>query len=125
MAKDKAKCSKRISELDMIIKRLYEDNVLGKISDDRFVTMTRDYENEQRMLKQKLEDLENQLQDFDNQNQNSYRFLELIKKYTEITELSAPMLKELIDKIVIHQSTKVDGKRMQQIDIYYRFIGTL
>lgn len=125
MTKEKAKYSKRVTELDRIIKRLYEDNVLGKITDDRFMILTKDYEKEQSEIKETLEYLEDQLNEIEIQNLNSYQFTKLIKRYTEVTELTALLLKELVDKIVIHQSEKVNGKRMQQIDIYYRFIGTL
>ena len=98
---------------------------MGKISDERFMILTKSYEKEQNDLKGTLENLDEQLTEIEIQNLNSYQFTKLIKKYTEITELTAPLLKELIDKIVIHQPEKVNGKRTQRIDIYYRFIGTI
>jgi len=125
MTMERAKSNKRFAELDLIIKRLYEDNVLGKISDERFMILTKSYEKEQSDLKETLEALDEQLAEIEIQNLNSYQFTKLIKKYTEITELTAPLLKELIDKIVIHQAETINGKRTQRIDIYYRFIGTI
>ena len=125
MLKDIAKFNKRIVELDLIIKRLYEDNVVGKISDERFMTMTRDYENEQRELKIRMGEGEEQIQQDEEKTENSHRFVELIKKYTDITELTAPMLKELIDHVAIHQTIKSKGKRSQRVDIHYRFIGAI
>lgn len=125
MTMERAKCNKRFVELDLIIKRLYEDNVLGKISDERFMILTKSYEKEQSDLKETLENLDEKLDEIEIQNLNSYQFTKLIKKYTEITELTAPLLKELIDKIVIHQAETINGKRTQRIDIYYRFIGTI
>jgi DNA invertase Pin-like site-specific DNA recombinase len=125
MTKVRAKSNKRFAELDLIIKRLYEDNVLGKISDERFMILTKSYEKEQSDLKETLEALDEQLAEIEIQNLNSYQFTRLIKQYTEITELTAPLLKELVDKIVIHQSEMRNGQRKQEIDIYYRFIGTI
>ena len=125
MTKERAKSDKRFVELDLIIKRLYEDNVLGKISDERFMSLTKSYEKEQSDLKERLELLDEQLAEIEVQKLNSYQFTKLIKQYTEVTELTAPLLKELIDKIVIYQSETSNGKRTQRIDIYYRFIGTI
>ncbi len=125
MTKERAKSDKRFAELDLIIKRLYEDNVLGKISDERFMILTKSYEKEQSDLKETLEALDEQLAEIEIQKLNSYQFTKLIKQYTEITELTAPLLKELIDKIVLYQSETINGKRTQRIDIYYRFIGTI
>ena len=97
----------------------------GKISDERFMILTKSYEKEQRELNEILEALDEQLADIEIQNLNSYQFTLLIKRYTEITEITAPLLKELVDKNVIHQSEMRNGKRTQEIDIYYRFIGTI
>jgi site-specific DNA recombinase len=124
-SKEIAKSNKRISELDLIIKRLYEDNVLGKVSDERFIALTKDNETEQRELKKGVEELQAQMQEIEARSENTYKFLELIRRYTDITELTAPMLKELVDHIVIHQSSKTGGKRSQRVDIYYRFIGSI
>jgi site-specific DNA recombinase len=124
-SKEIAKSKKRISELDLIIKRLYEDNVLGKVSDERFLTLTKDYEAEQKELRKSVDEFQSQMQEVEAKSENTYRFLELIRRYTDITELTAPMLKELIDHIVIHQSNKIGGKRSQRVDIYYRFIGSI
>lgn len=124
-SKEIAKSKKRISELDLIIKRLYEDNVLGKVSDGRFVTLTRDYEAEQKELRESVDEFQSQMQEVEAKSENTYRFLELIRRYTDITELTAPILKELIDYIAIHQSSKIGGKRSQRVDIYYRFIGSI
>lgn len=124
-SKDIASNNKRINELDLIIKRLYEDNVIGKVSDERFITLTKDYEAEQKELRQVVKEFQAKMQEVEAKNENTYRFLDLIRKYTDITELTASMLKELIDRIVIHQSDKVNGKRSQMIDIYYRFIGSI
>ena len=87
--------------------------------------LTKSYEKEQSDLKETLEALDEQLAEIEIQNLNSYQFTRLIKQYTEITELTVPLLKELVDKVVIHQSEMRNGQRKQEIDIYYRFIGTI
>lgn len=125
MTKERIKYSKRVTEIDLIIKRLYEDNVLEKISDERFMTMTKSFEEEQSNLKVLLEYLDNQLAELKIKTLNSYQFRKLIKQYTEVTELTATLLKELVDKIVIHQSETIDGRKIQKIDMHYRFIGTI
>jgi len=125
MTKESNKYRGRIAEIDLIIKRLYEDNVLEKISDERFMAMSHSYEKEQGNLKVLLEELDNQLAEIEIQTLNSYQFRKLIKQYTEVTELTSTLLKELIDKIVLHQSTTINGQKIQRIDIHYRFIGTI
>ena len=72
-----------------------------------------------------MDEFQSQMQEVEAKSENTYRFLELIRRYTDITELTAPILKELIDRIVIHQSNKIGGKRSQRVDIYYRFIGSI
>ncbi len=125
MTKESNKYRGRIAEIDLIIKRLYEDNVLEKITDERFMAMSHSYEKEQSNLKVLLEELDNQLAEIEIQTLNSYQFRKLIKQYTEVTELTSTLLKELIDKIVLHQSTTINGQKVQRIDIHYRFIGTI
>jgi hypothetical protein len=115
MTKERAKSNKKIAELDLIIKRLYEDNVLEKISDEQFMILTKSYEQEQSDLKEALESLDEQLAEIEIRNLNSYQFTRLIKQYTEISELTAPLLKELLDKIVIHQSEGNGHKKLISI----------
>ncbi len=134
--KEVLKNEKRIVELDLYIKRLYEDNVIGKISDSRFIQLSNDYEKEQQELKDNIINLKNNIIEFDIQKDNSKKFLDVIKKYTNIKELDAAILNELIDKIVVHERTFIDGQdrhgcrenkkyMSQQIDIYYKFVGVI
>lgn len=117
--------NKRANELDSIIKRLYEDNVLGKLSDERFNILSKDYEFEQSELKQEIEELETRLAKQKKDVRNVHKFLDIVRKYTTLEKLTPSIVNELIDRIEIHKPDKSSGKRTQQIDIYYRFVGKL
>ncbi len=112
---------KRVAELDKLFTRLYEDNVSGKISDERFEMMSKGYETEQADLKVKISDLTAAIEDKEQKSADTSQFLEIVRKYTEITELTPEIMHELIEKIVVHAPDKSSGHRVQQIDIYYRF----
>ena len=112
---------KRVAELDKLFTRLYEDNVSGKISDERFEMMSKGYEDEQSELKVKISDLSAAIEVKEQKSANTSQFLEIVRKYTEITELTPEIMHELVEKIVVHAPDKSSGHRVQQIDIYYRF----
>lgn len=116
------KAERRIAEFDNIVRRLYEDNVSGKISDDRFNVMLKDYENEQAVLRENLIKLKQEISTFSEIKDNSNRFAEVIKKYCEIQELDEAILNELIDKILVHEREIINGERKQKIEIYYNFV---
>lgn len=123
--KTMAQKSKRITELDLLFQRLYEDNVASKISDERFLKMSSDYETEQAMLKQELEKLSSE---FDEEKQaavNTNRFIALVKSYTEIEKLSPTILHDFIEKIVVNAPDKSSGKRKQTVEIFYNAVGIL
>lgn len=113
----------RANDLDNIIKRLYEDNILGKLSDERFKILSADYEQEQRDLRVKIQAFQEQLAEMDSKTVNIGSFLKMARKYTSFEELTPGMLHDLIEKIVIHEGDKSSGHRQQRIDIYYTFIG--
>ena len=112
---------KRVAELDKLFTRLYEDNVSGKISDERFEMMSKGYEDEQAELKVKISELSAVIEEKEQKSADTSQFLEIVRKYTEITELSPEIMHELIERIVVHAPDKSSGHRVQQIDIYYRF----
>ena len=117
---------KRCEELDKIISRLYEDNVLGRISDERYESMSQSYESEQAEIRRLLPELKSQINELKKQSDCADNFINVIKKYTIIDKLDASILNELIDKIVVHHREKTeDGSTFQQIEIYYRFVGKL
>lgn len=115
----------RSKEIDNIIQKLYEDNLLGKISDERFVKLSQSYEEEQRQLQASISYLTEKLAKQQEDNLNISKFMARISKYTELPELTVEIVNELIDKIVIHKPTGTKRNRIIQIDIYYNFIGKL
>ena len=123
--KELEKAKNRIIEIDNLFMHIYEDNVSGKISDDRFRNLSFNYEKEQKELKLKIEQLSKDIENTEKKDTDITRFISNVKKYTEINHLSAEILNELIEKIVIHQQEKIDGKKTQEIDIYYRGVGII
>lgn len=115
----------RIKELDGIIKKLYEDNFSGKLSDERYMIFSREYEDEQHTLKSEVEELKSQIEEQTSKVVNINSFLTVAKKYTSFETLTPGMLHELIEKIVVHEGDKSSGHRIQKIDIYYSFVGDL
>lgn len=117
---------KRCEELDKIISRLYEDNVLGRIGDERYESMSQSYELEQVEIKKALPIRKSKIDELKRQSDCADNFINVIKKYTIIDKLDAAILNELIDKIVVHHKEQAeDGRTFQQIEIYYRFVGKL
>lgn len=112
---------KRISELDRLFTRLYEDNVSGKISDARFEMMSKGYENEENTLKNIVAELTDFIDAAEQKTADISAFLRVVRKYEHIEKLTPEIMHELIEKIVVHEADKSGGKRVQQIDIYYRF----
>ena len=115
----------RFKEIDRIIQQLYEDNLLGKISDERFVKLSQTYEEEQKQLQTSISDLTEKLAKQQEDSLNISKIMTRISKYTQVSELTVEMVNELIDKIVIHRPTGTKRNRIIQIDIYYNFIGKL
>lgn len=120
-----SKAKKRIAEIDSLIQKLYEDNAIGKISDERYATLSISYEEEQRYLKTALPDMENYLETETDKTESLQRFIDKVKRITEIKELTSELVHEFIDKIVVHAPRYLDGKRVQLIDIYYNGVGIL
>ena len=114
---------KRISELDTIIKKLYESFAVGRISEERFDGLLKDYEAEQKELTASVAEAEEQLSSYEEDTDRAEQFLMLAKKYTDFSELTTQMINEFIEKIIVHAPEKVDGDRVQEIEIYLNFIG--
>lgn len=115
----------RSKEIDNIIQKLYEDNLLGKISDERFVKLNQSYEEEQKQLQTSISDLTEKLAKQQEDSLNISKFMARISKYTELPKLTVEIVNELIDKIVIQKPTGTKRNRIIQVDIYYNFIGKL
>ena len=121
---------KRISELSAIFKRLYEDSVTGRISDERFSELSADYEAEQRELKDCAAALREELSRVREAAENAEKFMNIVRKHTTIEELTPTLLREFVEKIIVHEAVALDGKRhgklrRQDIEIYYSFVGKI
>lgn len=114
---------KRMTELDGIIKKLYESFAIGRISDERFDSLLAEYEGEQKALAASVADAEQRLSSFEEDTDRAEQFLALAKRYTDFTELTTPMINEFIDRVVVHAPEKIDGERVQEVEIYLKFIG--
>lgn len=123
--KELSQAQQRYSKLDTIIQRLYEDNIEGKISDERFAKMTATYEAEQKQLESRITELESYIQAIKEKALNTEHFLQLVRKYTDIQELDAEIIREFINKVIVFKAEKVNGRRQQKIQIVYNCIGTI
>jgi len=117
------KNTKRVDNLDGIIKKLYETFAVGKLSDERFDSLLAEYEAEQQTLQTAITDAEKRLSAFAEDTDRVEQFLALARKYTDFSELTTPMINEFIDKIIVHAPEKIDGDRTQEIEIHLKFIG--
>ena len=115
----------RDEELDGLFERIYEDNVSGKLSDDRFVRMSRRYEEEQKELAEKIKALRAEIDKQNSQSMTTDMFISLVRKYTRARKLTPRMLNELIEKIEVFNAEKVDGVWEQRLRIHYNCVGAI
>ena len=116
---------KRITELDRIFKRIYEDDINGTISHERFLKLSAEYEAEQRELTEKVNAEQKEVDTYEQNKSNFDSFALIIRKYVGITELTPTIVNEFIKKIVVHAPEKIDGKRFQKVDIVFNFVGEI
>lgn len=114
---------KRYAELDILLKKVYEDNALGRLPDKRYEMLSAGYEKEQAELEQSIKACREQLTQYDEDTDRTEEFLSLVHKYTDITELTLVIINEFVDKILVHKAEKIDGERVMEIEIYLNFIG--
>lgn len=114
---------KRYAELDILLKKVYEDNALGRLPDKRYEMLSAGYEKEQAELEQSIKTCRQQLTQYDEDTDRTEEFLALVHKYTDITELTPVIINEFVDKILVHKAEKIDGERVMEIEIYLNFIG--
>jgi len=115
---------KRIAELSAIFKRLYEDSVTGRISDERFTELSADYEAEQRELKERAAAIQAELSKAQEATVNAEKFMNVVRRHTSFEELTPTLLREFVEKIVVHECSYDENKtRRQDIEIYYSFVG--
>lgn len=113
----------RIRKLDEIIQRLYEDNIEGKISDERFVKLSESYEVEQRTLETRVAELRAKITAEKERSANTDRFLDIVKRYTDVQELTAEIIRTFVEKIYVYKSEKVNEYKIQRIRIVWNCIG--
>ena len=117
---------KRNGELNALFKRLYEDHVLGKVTSEQFRMLSEGYNEEQRTIQEEIPKLRKAIEDLKASATNVERFLEIVRKYTDIKELTPEILRTFISKIVIHERSRKHAKDAEQdIDIYFAHIGNL
>ena len=116
---------KRIAELDRIFKRIYEDDINGTISHERFLKLSAEYEAEQRELTEKVNAEQREVDTYEQDKNDFDSFATVIRKYVGITELTPTIVNEFIKKIVVHAPEKIDGKRFQKVDIVFNFVGEI
>lgn len=115
----------RDEELDGLFERIYEDNVSGKLSDDRFAKMSRRYEDEQKELAEKIKKLRSKIEKQSSRSMTTDMFIGLVRKYTRARKLTPRMLNELIEKIEVFNAEKIDGVWEQRLRIHYNCVGTI
>ena len=125
MQKELAAMQARDEELDGLFERIYEDNLSGKLSDDRFAKMSRRYETEQKELAEKIKVLRAEIDKLSSKAVTSDMFIATVRKYTRAKKLTPRMLNELIEKIEVHQAEKIDGVWVQKLTIHYNCVGAI
>ena len=124
--KEITRAEKRLKEIDGVFAKLYEDRARNRVTERNYVMLSGKYQDDQLMLESEIVKLKDKLRETVQIKDNTEKWLALIRKYTNLTMLTAPILNELIEKIVVHEATKdKDGKRIQKIEIYYRFVGKI
>ena len=117
------KNQKRINELDMLIKRIYEDNVIGRISNERYDMMLTSFESEQTSLKELVYMMENEIRSLEYEAVNVDRFLSAVRKYTKIEKLTPTIVHEFVDRILVFEPEQARGNRRQKVEIVYKNVG--
>ncbi len=120
------KLEKRNNELNMLFKKLYEDNVLGRVTNEQFRMLSDIYNQEQKEIRELVPKLQMRIEELKAQATNVERFMAIVRKYTDLQELNTEVLRTFITKIVVHERTvKWSTSAEQQIDIYFRYIGNV
>ena len=119
------KAESRLSEIEKIIVKLYEEKVCGRMSEDRFELLAKNYETEQSTLKQKIGLLKAGLAAAEECDDSISKFISLVRSYTEVNELTPEILNSFIDKIYIGKPERIDGQRVQEVKIVYKLVGAV
>ena len=119
------KAESRLSEIEKIIVKLYEEKVCGRIPEERFELLAKNYETEQAELKQKTEALKASLIAAKETDSSLAKFISLVRSYTDVKELTPEILNSFIDKIYIGRPERIDGQRVQEVKIIYKLVGAV
>lgn len=119
------KAKKRIAEIDSLIQKIYEDNANGKLSNERYATLSMSYEEEQQKLKADIPEMQSYLETETDKTESLQKFIDKVKQITELKELTPELIHEFIDRIIVYAPRYLDGKRVQLMDIYYNGVGVL
>ena len=120
---DFSKKKKRFADLDLLIKKVYEDNAMGKLPDRRYEMLSSGYEKEQQELEISMQEIREKLAQFEDDTDRTEEFLSLVRKYTDIQELTPAIVNEFVDKVMVHKIEEIDGERVQEIEIFLNYIG--
>ena len=120
---DLAKKEKRFADLDLLIKKVYEDNAMGKLPDRRYEMLSSGYEKEQQEIEISMREMKEKLIQFEEDTDRTEEFLFLVHKYTDIQELTPAIVNEFVDKVLVHKIENTDGGRVQEIEIFLNYIG--
>ena len=115
----------RDKELDILYEKIVEEKILSNLSEERFLKLSRKYEDEQFELKQKIKNMRKIVLEEKEHELNVDGFLQIVRKYEDIEKLTIEILHEFIDKIVVHHKEIIDGETKQQVEIYYKMIGNV
>ena len=119
------KAERRIAELDKLFKRIYEDLIAGKLTEARFQMLADDYEQEQAELTEKINTLTKEIADQEDQTTNVERFISQVKKYLTLETLTPTVVNDMIQAIYVHAPDTSTGKRVQEVEICYNYVGIL
>ena len=125
LTREMKKMAERNAEIGRILKRLYEDSVSGRISDDMFNKFLTEYEKEQSEIQSKISNAEQQIKETKANQKDAGSWIELIQNYTSVEKLDRIVLSELVDKITVGEAKKVNGRKTTDVTIYYRFVGAV
>nr|WP_298543841.1 DUF4368 domain-containing protein [uncultured Lachnoclostridium sp.] len=117
------KAKRRREEISRLVKKLYESYAIGKIPENHFTELLTGYDAEQKDLDTEIEKLQAEIDRYNTDSVRADRFLELVKRHTEFSELTPTLLNEFVEKVLVHEAVKIEGKRTMQVDIYLNFIG--
>ena len=124
-AKECEEAEKRITALDRIIQTLYEDKISGAITQERFARMSKAYEQEQQTLTERVAKLRAEISAAKKETDNAAKFMRMVKRYTEIEKLTPEIVREFVEKVIVHQAENIDGIRRQKVEIIYNCVGAI